>query len=997
MKSMMLAAAMLSLLVETASAQYQGWRHSGSLYILTTPDGADLPATACERNFPLLVRLDKEWFDFSEAKPHGEDLRFAAAAQPLAYEIDEWDPARGTASIWVRVPVIRGNSRQELKVYWGKPDAGSESSGAAVFNASNGYLTVWHMNDPATDAVGRLTAKDTGACACAGDYRQGAAAGRWQGHPMRGSDCGLAKRRAPHSSEAWFRAEKSNVTILGWGNEEAQGKVVMEFASPPRIRMDCYFSGANVESAGRLPLSQWVHVVHTFSGGVSRLYVNGVLDGESKGRGVLLAIKSPARMYIGGWYNNYRFIGDIDEVRISNVVRLADWVKLQYENQKPLQTAVGPLVPPGTDFTVSATTLGLEENQVATLTAAAGGGKGLLDRKKGRAGNGGCRGPFPLRVPCRPRGGRRVAHHPLQGGLRQRDQGPRHPRHDPKGDSRSDLHSPGAGRMGWQKAHRSHSAACQSPPDAGPGRRRPELRVDRFRHGYAPRDQALQAPVEAAQNSGALRITLALDNGGTKVFSKASIAVTQPSQDAWVRRTPDKDEKPVAHQFFARDDKNEGTLHYNGVLSSTRKAESVFLKVYADGTLFKAESQKPQADGSYAFSVKLRPGLVKYQVEFGTRHGSDATVLHTVADLICGDAYLIDGQSNALAVDWGPGEHPDTSEWIRSFGVNGGDVNSGWGRAVRRHGAWEIGCWAMDLAQRLVEDEKIPICIINGAVGGTLIEAHQRNPVNPADPQTIYGRLLNRVRQARLTHGIRGVFWHQGENNQGTQGETGGYGWETYERFFVEMAAAWKEDYPNLQHYYVFQIWPNSCSMGGTWHSDKLRDVQRRLPRLYSNMSIMSTLGIKPEGYCHFPPAGYAELARLTCPLVQRDNYGKIFEKPITPPDVKRAYYTSSRRDEIALEFDQPMAWNDPLVSEFYVDGDRAVVAGEARGSTIRLKLAATSAAKSITYLMDRKWKSSNLLYGTNGIAALTFCDVAIAPSADTEPPGTQLNRRLNR
>ena len=43
-----------------------------------------------------------------------------------------------------------------------------------------------------------------------------------------------------------------------------------------------------------------------------------------------------------------RFVGDIDEVRISKVTRSADWVKLQYENQKPLQTLVGPLVQPGT-------------------------------------------------------------------------------------------------------------------------------------------------------------------------------------------------------------------------------------------------------------------------------------------------------------------------------------------------------------------------------------------------------------------------------------------------------------------------------------------------------------------------------------------------------------------------------------------------------------------------------------------------------------------------
>jgi len=36
---------------------------------------------------------------------------------------------------------------------------------------------------------------------------------------------------------------------------------------------------------------------------------------------------------------------------------------------------------------------------------------------------------------------------------------------------------------------------------------------------------------------------------------------------------------------------------------------------------------------------------------------------------------------------------------------------------------------------------------------------------------------------------------------------------------------------------------------------------------------------------------------------------------------VKKAYYTSDKKDEIELEFDQPMVWNDALISQFYLDG----------------------------------------------------------------------------
>ena len=87
---------------------------------------------------------------------------------PLAYQIEEWDAAKGTASIWVRIPTIKGNSRQEIRLHWGKADAASESNGAAVFNESNGYLSVWHMNDPVKDEVGSLESKDVGTTATAG-------------------------------------------------------------------------------------------------------------------------------------------------------------------------------------------------------------------------------------------------------------------------------------------------------------------------------------------------------------------------------------------------------------------------------------------------------------------------------------------------------------------------------------------------------------------------------------------------------------------------------------------------------------------------------------------------------------------------------------------------------------------------------------------------------------------------------------------------------------
>ena len=61
------SAAAIAWSLATASAQYSGWQHSGSLYILTTPEGANLPSTSEVKEFPLLVLLDKKTFDFPNA------------------------------------------------------------------------------------------------------------------------------------------------------------------------------------------------------------------------------------------------------------------------------------------------------------------------------------------------------------------------------------------------------------------------------------------------------------------------------------------------------------------------------------------------------------------------------------------------------------------------------------------------------------------------------------------------------------------------------------------------------------------------------------------------------------------------------------------------------------------------------------------------------------------------------------------------------------------
>ncbi|MBC8875769.1 MAG: DUF2341 domain-containing protein [Planctomycetes bacterium] len=918
-------------------------------------------------------------------------MRFSAGGKPLSYEIEEWDKEAGAASIWVRIPLIKGNDRQEIKIHWGKAGSPSASDGKAVFNASNGYIGVWHLGRDVQDVAGNLDSEDKGTTEA-----KGRIGGARYFPGQKGVFCGtdiqaLPSGGAPHSTQAWFRSDKSNGRIVCWGNEARAGKVTMNYRSPPRIRMDCYFSNGDVRAEIPGRAKGWTHAVHTFEDGQSLLYINGQKRGEGNPAHTQMTIERPARLWIGGWYNNYDYVGDIDEVRISGVARSADWVRLEYENQKPMQTLVGPVVQDGDEFSLSPSRVEMNEGETVDLAARAGGaqktywsvvhgdGESVIatDRFNISFDAGRVTGDraFTVRFDAVCADGVRSIAVPVT----VKETIP-----EPEFALIAPANWDGRETIEIQPEIRN----LEAMQNAGVG----ELDYRWEVSGLATikDEEPGKLVLSRAQNSGTMTVKLSLTNGGDAVVASADVVVQQPETDAWVPWVPGNKEMPVEGQFYARDDSGKGTLHCKGVLEE--KAEEAFLRVFADEKKYAEESKSPGTGRCYSFAIKLEPALVEYQIEFGTRTAGAEAVLHRAGDIVCGDAYLIDGQSNALATDTREESPRVTNEWVRSYGrprfFKEGEQENLWCKPVwkaqQEHLA-ELGWWGMELAKRLVESQKVPIFIVNGARGGTRIDQHQRNDENPTDLETIYGRMLWRVKQARLTHGIRAVIWHQGENDQGAAGPDGGYGWETYHRYFVEMSADWKRDFPNVSRYYVFQIWPNACAMGGG-NGDMLRERQRTLPHLYSNMDIMSTLGIKPPGPCHYPLKGWSQFATLLQPLIERDFYGRKVNGPITPADLKQTYYTSAAKDAIALEFDQPVVWKDSLVSEFRLDGAKGnVTSGAVSGNVITLKLKEPVQAGKITYLDETAWSQDRLLIGKNGIAALTFCNVPVLDERKTK------------
>ena len=145
-------------------------------------------------------------------------------------------------------------------------------------------------------------------------------------------------------------------------------------------------------------------------------------------------------------------------------------------------------------------------------------------------------------------------------------------------------------------------------------------------------------------------------------------------------------------------------------------------------------------------------------------------------------------------------------------------------------------------------------------------------------------------------------------------------------------------------------------------------------------MSVLSTLGIRPGGGCHCLAEGYAAMARQLVPLVNQYNYGVEPKTSITPPNIRSVTYLSDRKDEIKLVFDQEVKWEEEIIERFYLNDDSAkVTAVDGSGKTITLKLTGPSIAKNLSYVRGGKWRQDqSIIWGTNDLAALTFCEVPI-------------------
>lgn len=333
------------------------WSYNRQIILNTSVSGAGIKENVYD--FPVLIRLTSEIFDFSQAQSFGGDIRFTTSrGTPLFHEIEQWDSVNRSAAIWVKVDTVYGNNNlQSIMMYWGNPGATDASNSTGVFDTTAGYQGVWHFGDAAGSADRDATVNGfngTSPDTSRPLVTEGVAG---MGRLFNGANNYITMPNTA-GSKLNFQ-ENGNFTISAWASIDT-------FNGVPHVVVakgyDQYFirsTGANTAPLWNFAQlgannnwqacttsaadRKWTFVTGVRQGNRQLLYYNGVLVDSTPNTfaSASFSRNMSSDISIGGYLkpanstDGYCFFkGSVDEVRMISATQSPDWVLLCYMNQR---------------------------------------------------------------------------------------------------------------------------------------------------------------------------------------------------------------------------------------------------------------------------------------------------------------------------------------------------------------------------------------------------------------------------------------------------------------------------------------------------------------------------------------------------------------------------------------------------------------------------------------------------------------------------------------
>ena len=332
-------------------------RFSKVITLNTTASGANVMGDVVK--YPVAVQLNAMNFDFAQAKPAGEDIRFALAdGKLLPYAIEHWDAAAKQAAIWVKTDVKGNSNAQSIVMHWGNADAVSASSQKGVFSMEDGFIGVYHLNEDGSNEPGHYKDSSANGADLTGKNMEpgSSVAARIGKGTQLANPGGQGKNQwigaeGPKINEPFNASAARPISATAWayGNSFggyyetifSKGDTSWTLQRDYQGRMEaCTWSGSYHSCAiTRAPVvKQWVHymVVQTTSN--LALFVNGVRvasAGSFNRTGMHgFAISHNYQANHNEVTGRREWDGIIDEARVMTGARDANWAMLDFQSQK---------------------------------------------------------------------------------------------------------------------------------------------------------------------------------------------------------------------------------------------------------------------------------------------------------------------------------------------------------------------------------------------------------------------------------------------------------------------------------------------------------------------------------------------------------------------------------------------------------------------------------------------------------------------------------------
>jgi hypothetical protein len=454
------------------------------------------------------------------------------------------------------------------------------------------------------------------------------------------------------------------------------------------------------------------------------------------------------------------------------------------------------------------------------------------------------------------------------------------------------------------------------------------------------------------------------------------------------------DQWPARLQLYPRDQANQCSVSIAGRITN-QSAVGVSLLVTRNQQPYRyAYVRVDSLTGRFSFQPIIKAERSEYRFQLAAHRSPGDSVRIAVRDsIVCGDVFLIMGQSNAIGRFEGY-----RNEFCRTFGVNNGNrvynpADTVWCLSNTTEG--DNALWGVELQRLILEQQGIPTAVINGAAGSTAIYDHTNR--GGGDLSNLYGRLLYRARKAGISNQAKAMIWRQGE------AEAAGNA-DQYAQLFPQLYSYWKQDYPGIKRVYHSQI---NLLMDEVVKAGVVRDYQRRSGSIFADNIPIATVGLPAYQGLHYGEAAYRQFGAELYRLVARDFYGATDTSNIQSPNVQRIYYGTPEQDEIVIEFEpgQVIRWPADttivnagnghrytlslrdLIYTNYPYGETGLVRTVTEeGNRLRLRLSKATMGQNLTYLpsfyrdAELGYYAGPTIKNRRGIRALTFYQVPIAP-----------------